>query len=162
MGTGKTSIGKRVAQSLGFQFVDTDDLIVQASGKAITQIFADEGEDHFRDLESQTLLDCSQAKNQVIATGGGIVLREQNREILQRAGYVIWLRTSPESILERVSKNRDRPLLHTEDPLKRIRAMLLERDGLYSSSADFIIDTDELAMEETAFGICESARVNFA
>lgn len=162
MGTGKTSIGKRVAQSLGFEFVDTDDLIVQSCSKAITQIFTDEGEDHFRDLESETLSVCAQSNHQMISTGGGIVLRKRNREVLQYAGYVIWLRASAESILDRVSKNHDRPLLHTKNPLLKIRSMLEERDELYSSCADFIIDTDELSIGETAFGICESTRVNFA
>lgn len=161
MGTGKTSIGKRVAQSLGFAFVDTDELIEQASGKSISDIFSDEGEDYFRDLESETLRGCGKRSNQVISTGGGIVLREANRQILSETGYVIWLKASADAILERVSRNHERPLLHTADPLQTIKDLLLERGKMYSASADFTIDTDELSIDETTFGICESARVIF-
>ncbi len=162
MGTGKTSIGKRVAHSLGFAFIDTDELIVESRGKTISDIFTDEGEDYFRDLESDTLRNCSKRNNQVISTGGGIVLREGNRQMLAETGYVIWLKASADAILERVSRNHERPLLHTPDPLQTIKDLLLERDKMYSASADFTIDTDELSIDETTFGICESARVIFA
>lgn len=161
MGTGKTSIGRRVAQSLGFDFVDTDDQIVNSSGKSITQIFSDEGEDYFRELETQILKSCVGHWNQVIATGGGIILSEENRKILSESGYVIWLKASAEVVLDRVSRNRERPLLHTPDPLKTIKDLLADRENLYSSTADFIIDTDGLTLDETVFGICESARVIF-
>lgn len=161
MGTGKTSIGKRVAQSLGFDFVDTDELITESEGKTITEIFSDEGEDYFRDIETKTLRSCGSHYKQVISTGGGIVLSEENRQILSQSGYVIWLKASAKAILERVSRNRERPLLHTSDPLQKIKDMLKERKKLYASSADFTIDTDELTLEETSFGICESARVIF-
>jgi len=161
MGTGKTSIGRRVAQSLGFDFVDTDDQIVESAGKAIADIFSDEGEDYFRALETDALQSCGDSTNQVIATGGGLVLRDKNRELLSEAGYVIWLKASAEAILERVSRNHGRPLLQTENPLQTINALLQEREGFYASAADFIIDTDGLSADETAFGICESARVVF-
>jgi len=161
MGTGKTSIGRRVAQSLGFEFIDTDDQIVNSIEKPITQIFSDEGEDFFRELETQTLKSCLGHCNQVIATGGGIVLREENRNMLSGSGYVIWLKASAELILDRVSRNRERPLLHTPDPLQTIKDLLKERENLYASTADFIIDTNGLTLDETAFGICESARVLF-
>ncbi len=161
MGTGKTSIGKRVAKSLGFDFVDTDDLIVESQDKAIAEIFSDEGEDYFRDLETETLRTCGHQQRQVISTGGGIVLRPGNRDILSESGYVIWLKASPDAILERVSRNQERPLLLTSDPLQTIKDLLKERNNLYASTADFTIDTNELTLDETAFGICESARVIF-
>lgn len=161
MGTGKTSIGRRVAQSLGFEFVDTDELIVEIEGKPITDIFSDMGEDYFRDLETKMLRSCGSHRMQVISTGGGIVLREENRLLLSKSGYVIWLKASAKAILERVSRNRERPLLHTSDPLQTIKDMLKERKQLYASAADFTINTNELTLDETAFGICESARVIF-
>lgn len=161
MGTGKTSIGKGVAHSLGFDFVDTDERIVESEGKTISEIFADEGEDYFRMLETEILRSCGSRQQQVISTGGGIVLSEENRQILSHAGYVIWLKASAKAILERVSRNRERPLLHTADPLQTIKHMLKERKKLYAAAADFSIDTDELTLDETAFGICESARVIF-
>lgn len=162
MGTGKTSIGKRVAHSLGFTFVDTDELIVKSAGKAITKIFSENGEDYFRELESQILQNCGEHTKQVISTGGGIVLREENRQLLTKIGYVIWLKASAEAILERVSRNQERPLLHTANPLQTIKDLLQQRETLYSSSSDFTIETDELSIDETSFGICESARVIFA
>lgn len=161
MGTGKTSIGRRVAQSLGFDFVDTDERIIEKAGMPITEIFAEQGEEKFRDLESTVLRSTTARKNQVISTGGGVVLREENREVLARSGYVIWLNASPEAILERVSRNQERPLLQAADPLGTIREMLKQREPLYLATADFTIDTDGLSPDETAFGICESARVIF-
>ena len=109
-----------------------------------------------------SLRTCAQHKNQVISTGGGIVLRENNRQLLHEIGFVIWLKASPEAILERVSRNQERPLLHTANPLQTIKDLLQERDEFYCSSSDFAIETDELSLDETTFGICDSARVIFA
>ncbi len=161
MGTGKTSIGRRVAQSLGFDFVDTDERVVEMEGKPITDIFAEQGEERFRDLESAVLQAVTMGGNQVISTGGGAVLRRENRELLADSGYVIWLNASPGAILERVSRNQERPLLQTEDPMETIESLLEEREKLYLETADFTIDTDGLLPDETAFGICESVRVIF-
>lgn len=157
MGTGKTTVGMRVARSLGFRFVDTDKMIVKEAGKPITQIFADEGEERFRERETEALRRCAAGKNQVISTGGGIVTREANRELLREAGYVIWLRASPETIYERVRRNRGRPLLQTPDPLATIRDLLAARASLYEACADLAVSTDHLSMDETCFGITESA-----
>jgi shikimate kinase len=159
MGTGKTSVGQRVAHSLGFRFVDTDKLIVKKAGKPIPKIFEDEGEDAFRRLETEVLRACADGEGQVISTGGGIVTREENRGILRDAGYVIWLRASPEVIYERVRRNRNRPLLQTADPMKTIHDLLDARKDLYEACADLAITTDQLTMEETCFGVTESARL---
>jgi len=159
MGTGKTSVGMRVAKSLGWRFVDTDKLIVKQAGKAIPQIFADSGETRFRELETEVLEKCASASGQVISTGGGIVTVERNREILKEAGYVIWLKASPETIYERVRRNRNRPLLRTDNPLATIREMLSVRNELYEATRDLVISTDNLTMEETCFGVTESARL---
>lgn len=159
MGTGKTSVGMRVARSLGFRFVDTDKLIVKSTGKPIPKLFAESGEDHFRELETETLRQCAEGEGQVISTGGGVVVREENRPILREAGYVVWLRASPETIYERVKRNRNRPLLQTADPLGTIRELLAVREALYESCADLVIKTDQLSMDETCFGVTESARL---
>lgn len=161
MGTGKTSIGRQVAQSLGFEFVDTDEQIVELVGKPITEIFSEEGEDYFREMETKILRSAASSGNKVISTGGGAVLREENRRFLSEAGYVIWLNASPKAILERVSRNRERPLLQTADPLGTIETLLGQRRQWYLDTADFTIDTDELSPDEIAFGVCESARVIF-
>lgn len=159
MGTGKTTVGQRVARSLGFRFVDTDKMIVKEHGKPIPRLFAEQGEDFFRDSETEMLRRCAAAEGQVISTGGGIILREANRALLREAGYVIWLRASPESIYERVKSNRNRPLLQTPDPLATIRDLLAGRSGLYEACADLSITSDNLTMDETCFGVTESARL---
>lgn len=159
MGTGKTSVGQRVARSLGFRFVDTDKLIVKQAGKPIPKIFEEEGEEAFRRIETEVLRKCAESGGQVISTGGGIVTREENRGILREAGYVIWLRASPEVIYERVRRNRNRPLLQTPDPMKTIQELLEARNGLYESCSDLSIKTDHLTMDETCFGVAESARL---
>jgi len=159
MGTGKTSVGMRVAKSLGFDFVDTDQLIVEKAGKPIPRIFEDDGEAVFRKMETEILGECLKRENQVISTGGGIVTIEANRKLLKEAGYTIWLQAGPETIFDRVSRNRNRPLLHTEDPKATIVKMLAERNQCYSDSMDLAIKTDELTLEETCFGVTESARI---
>jgi shikimate kinase len=159
MGTGKTTIGKKVAKSLGFRFVDTDHLISKRAGKSIPKIFEEDGEEAFRQLETELLRDCAAETDQVISTGGGIVTREENRQILKYAGYVIWLKASPETIYERVRRNRNRPLLQTEHPEETIREMLEDRKDSYGAANDFEVKTDGLSLEETCFGISESARL---
>lgn len=159
MGTGKTTVGQRVARSLGFRFVDTDKLIVKQTGKPIPKIFEESGEDFFRSLETAVLRECGTGENQVISTGGGIVTRPENHELLKVAGYVIWLKTAPEIIYERVRRNRNRPLLKTADPLQTIRDLLEIRKPLYDACADLSITTDHLTMEETCYGVTESARL---
>lgn len=159
MGTGKTTIGKRVAGSLGFRFVDTDAQIVKKAGKPITRIFEDEGEEAFRALETEVLRECSEKSGQVISTGGGIVTRPENRDLLEKAGFVIWLKASPETIHERVCRNRSRPLLETPDPQGTIRDLLAAREPLYEASTDLAVTTDGLTLDETSFGVTESARV---
>ncbi len=159
MGTGKTTVGMRVARSLGLRFVDTDKLIAKQAGRSIPRIFAELGEERFREMETGVLRRCATDEGQVISTGGGIVTREENRAILREAGYVIWLRASPESIYERVRRNRNRPLLETEDPLGTIRELLATRGALYEACADLSIATDHLTMDETCFGVTESARL---
>lgn len=159
MGTGKTTIGKRVAKSLGFRFVDTDDLITRKAGKSINRIFQEEGEERFRELETEVLAERAAKSDQVISTGGGIVTQSRNREILAQAGFVVWLKASPETIYERVRRNRSRPLLKTTDPQQTIANLLSERHPLYEACQDLSVTTDGLTLDETCFGVTESARV---
>ena len=159
MGTGKTTVGRRVAKSLGFKFVDTDQLIVKRAGKSIPEIFEDDGEKTFREIETEVLRECAEKSGQVISTGGGIVTQPRNREILKTAGYVVWLRASAESIFERVKRNRNRPLLRVEDPMGTITKLLEERTPVYEQSHDLAISTDGLTLEETCYGVTESARL---
>ncbi len=159
MGTGKTTIGKDAAKSLGFRFVDTDAVISRKAGKSISDIFAEDGEEAFRQLETEILEECAGKSDQVISTGGGIVTQEKNHPILRQAGYVIWLKASPEIIFDRVKRNKNRPLLQVDDPLKTIHGMLAERSDHYEAVQDLGINTDKLTLDEILFGIVESARV---
>lgn len=159
MGTGKTTVGKRVARSLGFRFVDTDALIVKKAGKPIPKIFEEDGETEFRKMETEVLKECAAKSGQVLSTGGGIVTIDENRPLLKEAGYVIWLKAEAEVIYERVRRNRERPLLHTANPEETIRKLLDSRVALYKECADFTIATDNLTMDETCFGVTECARL---
>ncbi len=163
MGSGKTSVGKRVAASLGFRFVDTDQLVVNlAGGKNIPEIFEAQGEVAFRDLETQALKEAVSGESAVISTGGGIVTVPRNRELLRDAGFKIWLKATPEIIYRRVSKNRDRPLLNNPNPMQTIRDLLSQREDAYKETADFSVDTSTLHPDEIVHGICETARVYFS
>ena len=163
MGSGKSSIGRELSHSLGFPVVDTDTLIVERAGKPIKEVFADEGEDVFRDMESQVLRDLLAEKphKHIISTGGGIIGREENRGLLRELGYVVWLRVSPEEILHRTSRNSDRPLLNNSNPKETITRLLTERTPLYEQTAHLTIDTDNLTFPEITTGIIESARYHF-
>jgi shikimate kinase len=162
MGSGKTTIGQDLAPSLNFSFVDTDDLIVARAGKSVPEIFAESGEDHFRDLESEVLQSLSNESSHVIATGGGIILRPENRALIKNIGFTVWLDATEDTIFERVSRNRERPLLHTPDPRETISNLLQTRRPLYQESADLVVSTNGLDFSEVIHGIAESARVFFS
>jgi len=161
MGTGKSTIGKLSARSLGFNFVDTDDLIERETGKSIPAIFEEVGETGFRELEMKALQQCAENEHQVIATGGGIVTREANCDLLRKTGFVIWLRAKPEAILDRVSRNSNRPLLQTPNPLETISELLDARECFYQNTSDIEISTTDLTIDEIVHGVTESARIGF-
>ena len=162
MGSGKTTIASRLAVNLGFEFIDTDALIEKSASKSINEIFTDEGESEFRKLESQVLRDLEGRERMVISTGGVIVSCNENIEFLRKIGIVFWLDAGVDSILERVSRNTDRPLLQTDDPRKTIRELLDQRHKNYSECSDERIPTDGLSIEEVSFGIAETARLWFS
>lgn len=141
MGTGKSSIGKLLAEKINFKFIDTDKYIEKKTGLSIPEIFSDYGEKHFRQLESKYLKEISDMEDDlVIATGGGIILSAQNRELLKLKTFPILLTASPQVIYQRTRKG-ERPLLRTDDPFAEIRRLLKERTPYYR---EFInsIDTD--------------------
>lgn len=162
MGSGKSSIGRLLAAKLGFQLVDTDRIIIDREGVEIGEIFARHGEPHFRDLETAALRSIAHLNRCVIATGGGIVGREENRELLRGLGFVVWLTASEEVIFERVSRNTRRPLLQTANPRETVTRLLAERRPLYEAAAAFTIDSTSLAHAEVAEAIIAEARRAFA
>ncbi len=149
MGTGKTSVGMRLAEMLGMRFIDTDDLIEEKSEMSIPRIFSEMGEEHFRDLESKAVEEVSGLSRYVVATGGGAVIREQNVHNLRSSGLLFCLDATPEVILQRTSQYAHRPLLQVEDPISRIRNMLQFRAPFYSK-ADYRIDTSQLTVDQVA------------
>lgn len=157
MGCGKSSVGRRLAGKCGHRFVDTDDLVTARAGRTITQIFQAEGEAHFRDLETAELRELEHAAGLVLATGGGLVLRAENRERLQRLGAVFWLDAEPDALFERVSRNRKRPLLQTGDPRRTFDALLAERRPIYESVARRRVDSTGLSHDDVARLILEEA-----
>jgi shikimate kinase len=141
MGVGKSTIGRLLAQELGYGFVDTDDVIVQAAGKEINQIFADHGEAEFRKLESNILAQLCAYTKLTIATGGGIVLKQQNWSYLHH-GLIVWLDAPVEVILKRLAEDQTRPLLKDADPEAKLRSLLEQRQPLYSQADLHISITD--------------------
>ena len=141
MGVGKTTIGRQLAKVLGIPFYDSDKIIEEKTGVDIPTIFEFEGEDGFRKREQKTIQELTQLDGIVLATGGGVVLYEQNRKCLKENGFVVYLHCSVDRLLERTRKDTQRPLLQTENPRKKIEELLLNREPLYLSCADYKIDT---------------------
>ena len=144
MGAGKTTIGRLISQSMGKEFYDLDKVIEDNAGADISWIFEKEGEDGFRRRETQALADIVQSKSQdcVLATGGGIVMREENRDILHENALVVYLYASVAQQLYRTSKSTHRPLLQTGDPRATLKKLFEVRDPLYKEVATLVIETD--------------------
>ena len=162
MGTGKSTIGRSLSQTLSYPVIDTDQLIEKQQGRSIPEIFEEEGEDAFRDMETALLRSLLTQSGHIISTGGGIIIREENRQLLRKMGYVIWLVASPEEIHNRTARNNNRPLLNNEDPAGTIRKLLETRIPLYKECAHLAIETNQLNFDEITTGIIESARYYFS
>ena len=148
-GSGKTNLGNILSNLTSFSFVDTDAIIVKLQNRSINNIFATNGEDFFRSLETQVAKGVSNFENQIISTGGGIVLKEENLKYLKQNGLIIYLKTSVNSLIKRLEGDTTRPLLKTNDVKKKLENMLEIRENFYEK-ADFTIETDNLSPEETA------------
>ena len=142
MGAGKTTIGKYLAQQLKLEFADTDTEIEKRTGADIPWIFDMEGEQGFRDREQQVVAELTEWDNVVLATGGGVVMRPENRNALAGRGFVIYLHATVDEQARRTRRDRRRPLLQTEDPEETLRQLMAVRDPLYREIADHVINTD--------------------
>lgn len=144
MGSGKTSVGRWISQNANMAFYDTDEYIEKNQSKEIKDIFAAEGEAYFRDLETQTIRFMSKKLNDsVISVGGGLPLREENQKLLKKLGYVVYLRAEESSLVKRLKNDSKRPLLAGDDMEKKIHELMQQRESIYLSVADMIVDTDE-------------------
>lgn len=149
MGAGKTSVGKILAEKLRLEFSDLDELIEAECGKTISRIFSEHGEAFFRGLESKKLRSVSKNSGQVVATGGGIVLRQSNWKIMKDGGVTVYLKASPDVLWNRIKDDTSRPLLQVEKPFEKVRELLSLRMPLYQK-ADLIIDTENKSPENVA------------
>jgi shikimate kinase len=156
MGTGKSTVGQKAAAMLGWKFVDSDELIVQKAGMPIPDIFAQRGEAAFRTIESEVIREAMQGREQVLATGGGAVLAEENRAWMQKNGLVVALTAPASVIVERVRNDRNRPLLQGNVE-ERVAALMEQRRNAYDF-ADLMIDTSEMNVEEIAAKIVAALR----
>ncbi len=157
MGVGKTSVGTRLAKDLGFVFVDTDVLIEAGEKITISEIFSSFGEQYFRDVESRVIGQVLENEGQVISTGGGAVIRDENRRAFKENGVTICLVARPEVIYDRIRHETHRPLLQVPDPLGKIRELLSARAPFYHQ-ADFIIDTSDQTVDGVINEIKEKVR----
>lgn len=143
MGCGKSTIAYKLSYHLQTPFVDTDRMIEHEQGCTVSDIFAKFGEEHFRNLETRCLQKLIREKrNVIVATGGGIPLREENVTLLHDIGKVIYLYCTPETLYEHLKSDTSRPLLRCEDPKAKIRNMLMERDPIYRRAADYVVSTE--------------------
>jgi len=159
MGAGKTTIGKILAKELGFDFYDSDKEIERRTGANIPWIFDVEGESGFRDRESQAIADLSGLKSAILATGGGAMMRLENRESVSRNGFVVYLNTSVDQQFNRTHKDRNRPLLQGDKGAFQILKDLFEvRDPVYRSVADMVIDTDKKSLKMIVKDIVQAVK----
>ena len=143
MGAGKSTIGRQLSTVLHQEFKDSDHEIVARTGASIPLIFEIEGEEGFRQREAMVIDELTQKDGIILATGGGAVLREENRRHLKERGVVIYLYATLDQLFERTRRDKNRPLLQTENPRERLEQMMAERDPLYREVANMVVHTDD-------------------
>jgi shikimate kinase len=150
MGAGKSSIGRCLARRTGLARVDTDEMVAAKFGLSIREIFSKHGAERFRDAETEALRELSLDQPAIVVTGGGIVLRPENVDLLRGFGMIVWLTADEETLFERATRRRERPLLEGENPRERFSELLRTREPLYANAADFHINTSSLTHDEVA------------
>jgi len=153
MGAGKSTVGKQLAKSLGRDFFDSDNEIERRTGVSISWIFEMEGEAGFRAREQKVIEELTDKKNIVLATGGGAILSADNRRVLRSRGYVVYLSASVDQLLRRTSKDKNRPLLQTNEPKQQIAELLAFRDPLYKDVADVELRTGDQSIQYVVSGL---------
>ena len=157
MGSGKSTVSEILSDRLSLDILDTDEAIERTEGRSISEIFKEDGEEAFRDMETELIetLVKDHWRDMVVSLGGGLPIREDNRKLLKEAGKVIYLKVSPEAAYERLKGDDTRPLLKSDDPLGRIRQLQEKRSMIYDEAADIVIDTDNRTPEEVAAEIID-------
>ena len=147
-GSGKSTLGRTLAQRLDASFIDLDSMIEERASCSIRYIFEQSGEDFFRRLETTVLADLTGMVNTILATGGGVVVRDENRRLLRRLGKIVWLEVSPEVAVQRMVRDGSRPPLTRLSPLEEARKILADRRLWYEEIADVSIITDNRSLKE--------------
>lgn len=155
MGAGKTTMGRQLAKKLRLDFYDSDKVIEERTGATIPLIFELEGEAGFRQREQAAIDDLTQKDNIVLATGGGAVLREENRQHLKSRGTVIYLHSDISHLMERIRHDRNRPLLQTADPEAKLRELMAQREPLYRETAHITVNTGDVSIRAAIQAILE-------
>ena len=155
MGSGKSVVAKELRRALSFPMLDMDEEIERREKRSISEIFAAEGEGYFREVETAVLRDLSGRDILIIACGGGVILREENRRIMKESGTTVYLSAKPETIYSRVFQSTTRPLLRGKKSVEEIREMMEERRPYYEAVADLTLQTDPLTPPEVAAKICD-------
>lgn len=160
-GSGKSTVGRHLSKRWGIPFIDSDHEIESRTGGSVRDFFAAHGEAAFRDLEqtviAQLCTDTSHAK--ILATGGGAVLREANRQVLHQHCHVFYLKASPEELYQRLRNDKTRPLLQVEDPAQRLRDLFDARDALYTDAAHYVIDSVRLSSHQLLHRVAMQAEM---
>jgi len=152
MGAGKTTIGKILSRKLNYNFVDLDLHIEKEQGISISEMFEKHGEKYFRDVETESLRKISEKSNQIISTGGGIVIKDENWEIMRNNGVSVYLKASIETLFNRVKHKSTRPLLNVENPFEKAKELFTARESLYEKS-DIVLDREGIEPEDVAMAI---------
>ncbi|MBI2036246.1 shikimate kinase AroL [Candidatus Microgenomates bacterium] len=147
-GAGKTTVGKMLASHLKKDFIEMDDLVAKKAGMKIAQIVKKHGWEYFRDLETQITQEVSQKDNVIIATGGGVVLRSENVQVLKKHGKLFWLSVGVNSLLKRIGNDANRPSLTGKSPKEDMEETQIQRQKLYEQAADVVIDTEKITAKE--------------
>jgi len=156
MGSGKTTVGKQLAKRARMDFVDSDHMIEERCGVSISTIFDIEGEEGFRKREAKMLTELCARPGIVLATGGGAIVSEENRIMLRKSGYVVYLKTSIETQLARTQKNQNRPLLENVDAQGKLTQLMEERGALYEQEADLIVTSGERVVSKVVEEIIQA------
>ena len=158
MGAGKSSVGRCLHRRTGLALHDTDEIVAANFGMSIPEIFAEHGEKKFREAETEALRSVRTEEQTIIITGGGIVLRKENVEILRSQAVIVWLDGDEETLFARASRKQNRPLLQTKNPRRAFSQILGSRRPLYEKIADIRVDTSVLTDEEVAVAILAKLR----
>jgi shikimate kinase len=158
MGAGKSSVGRCLHRRTGFVLHDTDEIVSANFGMPIPEIFAEHGEERFREAETEALRHMRTKEQRIIVAGGGIAVRNENVDFLKRLGVIVWLDADEETLFARASQTRNRPLLQTKNPRKTFSQILATRRPLYANIADIRVDTSALTDEEAAVAILTKLR----